>query len=490
MQPERTHELPDWRPVSQTSAAQSSPAWTLALTSVAFFLVMLGLLVVITALPAIHKDLGGSISTLGWILNAYGLIFAVGILPAAAIGDRLGRVRVLTLGLGIFTAASAACAVSQSVESLIAARAVQGLGAAMVMPVSLTILITAFSPQHWGRVIGAWGGIGGLAAALGPLVGGAVTQGLDWHWVFWISVPIGIVVTVLSLLRLTESRGPATKLDLPAVVLVSLGLLGVGWGLVRGNDVGWGSSEVVGAFTVGILLVAAFVIWEHRASQPMLPMRLFGSLTFVGANGASFFMFASLLSAAFIASQYFQLVLHNSPFDTGLRILPWTAAPFFIAPAAGAVSDRIGKRPVMFAGLVLQGIGLSWFAYLATTHVDYGQLVLPFVLAGVGISMALSTAPAAALGAVSPRDLGKASGVNSTLQRLGGVFGVAIATVVFTSNGHLGTAASFDSGFRPAMVSSAGLSIVGAVFAMAVRSRRSRDANDFVAEPGSVAANR
>jgi len=321
-------------------------------------------------------------------------------------------------------------------------------------------------------VIGIWGGIAGLGVAIGPLIGGAVAQGLDWHWIFWVNVPIGLVATFLSFSRLTESWGPATRLDLPAVALMSAGSFGIVWGLVRGNEAGWSSIEVLAALSTGIVLIAGFVVWELQAPEPMLPLRLFRSPTFVAANATAFLMIAALLSAAFLASQYFQFVLRNSPLETGLRFLPWTATPILVAPAAGALSDRIGRRPVMVVGMLLQGVGLGWFAWLGTTGVDYAQLVTPLIVGGIGISMAIPTTPAAALGAVAPPDMGKASGVNSTLQRFGGVFGIAIATAVFAANGHLGTAASFDAGFRPALAVSAALSILGAMCALAVTARQ------------------
>jgi MFS family permease len=248
--------------------------WALALTSVAYFMVVLDALVVIAALPAIGRDLGGGMATLQWTVNAYTLTFAAGIITAAALGDRLGRRRVFAAGLALFTAASAACALAPSADLLVAARAIQRVGAAIVMPLSLTILTTAFPAQRRGAIVGIWGGIAGIAVASGPLVGGAVTQGLDWHWIFWVNVPIGLVATVLSVRRLAESRGPATRLDLPAVALVSGGATGIIWALVRANEVGWFSLEIIAALSLGIGLLAGFVAWERRAPAPMLPLRL------------------------------------------------------------------------------------------------------------------------------------------------------------------------------------------------------------------------
>ena len=479
------------RRLNPTEAAEAQPTlqgpsrpWTLALTSVAFFMVALDSLVVVTALPSIHRDLGADLSTLEWTVNAFTLAFAAGIITAAALGDRVGRLRVFVSGLGLFTLASAACALAPSAEILIAARTVQGIGAAMVMPLSLTILAAAFPPERRGAIVGIWGGIGGLAVASGPLVGGAVTQGLDWHWIFWVNVPIGLIAIVLSLARLAESHGPTTRLDLPAVVLVAGGATALVWGLIRAGDTGWGS-QAIAMLSLGILLIAGFVAWERRASHPMLPVILFRSRAFSAANTTGFLMAGAIFSAAFLIAQYLQFVLGYSPLNTGLRLLPWTATPLVVAPLAGRLSDRIGTRPVLVAGMLLQGIGLAWVATVATAGVEYGQLVVPLVVAGVGISMALPVTPTAVLGAVAPRDMGKASGVNSTLQRFGAAFAIAVAAAVFSANGHLGTATSFTAGFRPALAVVAGLSVVGAMTALAIGPRRLAAT---AAQPQSTAA--
>src|SRR5712692_3063574 len=414
-------------------------------------MVTLDALVVVTALPAIHREFGADLAQLEWTINAFTLTFAAGIITAAALGDRFGRRRIFVLGLGLFTAASAACAIAPDAAVLVAARAVQGLGAAMVMPLSLTILVAAFPPERRSAIIGIWGALGGLGVAGGPLVGGAVTQGLDWHWIFWINVPIGVVAVALSRMRLTESHGPATKIDLLAVALVSGAALAIVWGLVRAGEGGWQSPVVLAALFAGLVLTAGFVAWERRAAAPMLPLRLFRSQAFAAANATGFLMSGAIFSAAFLISQYMQFALGFSPLATGLRILPWTAAPLVVAPLAGVLADRIGTRPVMAAGMLLQGVGLGWFAMLATTNATYGELVIPLVVAGIGISMALPIVPTAIMSSVAPMDMGKASGVNSTMQRFGAAFAIAIATAVFASNGHIGTAAAFTAGFRPAL---------------------------------------
>jgi EmrB/QacA subfamily drug resistance transporter len=441
--------------------------WALALAGVSYFMVTLDALVVITALPAVSRDLGAGLSTLEWTVNAYTLTCAAGIITAAALGDRYGRRRVFVTGLGLFTAASAACALAPSAGVLIAARAVQGTGAAVIMPLSLTILTRAFPAARRSTVVGIWGGIAGVGVASGPLIGGAVVQGLDWHWIFWLNVPVGVAASLLARVRLDESHGPDTRLDLPAVMLVSSGAVAVIWALVRANTAGLTATLVL--LSAGIALIAGFLAWERRAVAPMLPLRLFRNGTFRAANATGFLMIAALFAAAFLTAQYFQLVLGTSPLGAGVRLLPWTAAPLLVAPAAGALADRIGPRPVLATGMLLQAVGLGWFGALATVHTGYGRLVLPLLVAGVGISMALPTAPAAALSAVPPADLGKAAGTSNTLQRFGSAFGVAVATAVFAANGGLGTPAGFAAGFRPALGLAAALSALGAVTALAVR---------------------
>jgi EmrB/QacA subfamily drug resistance transporter len=443
--------------------AKTRSRWTLGLTSLAFFMVALDALVVTTALPAIGRDLHVGVSTLEWTVNAYGLTYAAGIVTAAGLGDHLGRRRVFAFGLALFTAASAACALAPTAALLLAARAVQGIGAAAVMPLSLTILTAAFPPERRGAVVGIWGAIGGLAVAGGPLIGGGITEGLDWHWIFWVNVPIGLAATALARARLAETRGPAAPLDLAGMALVTAGAAALVWGIVA-------SAAAPGV--AGGALLCAFVAWERRSAAPMIPLRLFASRTFAAANATAFLMIATIMSSAFLIAQYFQLVLGDSPLQTGLRLLPWTAMPMLVAPLAGALSDRIGPRPLMAAGMLLQAAGLAWFVAEASATTAYGALVAPLMVAGVGISMAVPTTPAAAIGAVAPAEIGKASGTNTTLQRFGGVFGVAVATAVFSAHGHLGDPAGFVAGFRPALAVAAGLSLLGAAAAAAVAGRR------------------
>ncbi|HET8527385.1 MAG TPA: DHA2 family efflux MFS transporter permease subunit [Gaiellaceae bacterium] len=443
--------------------------WTLALTSVALFMVSLDNLVVTTALPVIRRDLHATVSQLEWTVNAYTLTFAVLLLTGAALGDRFGRRRMFVLGLLLFTGASAAAALAHSPNALDVARAVQGVGGAIVTPLTLTILSAAVPAERRGLALGIWGGIGGLAVALGPLVGGAVVAGVAWNWIFWLNVPIGLVLAPLAWRRLEETHGRDRGLDLPGLALASAGLTGIVWGLVRGNEHGWTSTGVVAPMLAGVLLVTAFVRWELRAPSPMLPMHLFRDRTFALANVASLLMFFGMFGSVFLLAQFFQTVQGYSPLQSGLRVLPWTAMPMFVAPVAGALSDRIGGRRLMALGLTLQATGLFWIAAVNGVHVPYADLVGPFMLSGAG--MALFYAPVAnvVLSSVRPELEGKASGANNAIRELGGVFGVAVLVAVFSHAGGYRSAAAFTDGTTAAVWVGAAVVLVGAAAAALIR---------------------
>jgi EmrB/QacA subfamily drug resistance transporter len=423
-------------------------------------------LVVATALPVLRVDLGASLSDLEWTVNAYNLSFACFLLMGAALGDRFGRRRMFTVGLFVFTAASAAAALSPTVGALIAARAVQGAGAAVVMPLTLTLISAAFPLEKRGMAVGLWGGIAGLAVAAGPVVGGAVIGGISWHWIFWLNVPIGLVLIPLAASRLTESFGPRPRLDVVGLVLAGGGVLGLTWGLVRANTSGWGSVEVITTLLAGATLVAGFVAWEQRARSPMLPLVLFRQRGFSTANGVSFFMYAGLFGAVFLMSQFLQTALGDSPLEAGLRILPWTATPMLVAPVAGRLADQYGNRPFMALGLTLQAIGLGLVAVIAKPDMGYAELAVLLTVAGVGTSLCFPTVANAVVGSVAPEEVGVASGTNSALRELGGVFGVAILAAVFMHRGSYGSPQAFIDGFKVALWIAAGLSAVGIVAAL------------------------
>jgi EmrB/QacA subfamily drug resistance transporter len=446
-------------------------------------MVTLDNLVVTTAIPVIRKDLHASLQSLEWTVNAYTLTFAVLLLTGAALGDRFGRRRMFVLGLAIFTGASAFAALAPSIEVLNVARAMQGVGGAIVTPLTLTLLSAAVPAERRGLALGAWGGIGGLAIALGPLVGGAVVQGISWQWIFWLNVPIGLALIPLAWRRLDESRGPNSSLDLGGLVLASAGLLGIVWGLVRGNEVGWSSPEIVGALAGGALLVAAFVLWELRAAAPMLPMRFFRNRTFAQANLASLLMFFGMFGSIFLLAQFFQTVQGYSPFGSGLRILPWTAMPIFVAPIAGALSDRIPGPRIMGVGLALQAIGLGWIAAVSTPTVPYSDLVAPFVLSGIGMGLFFAPVANVVLGTVRPREEGQASGANNAIRELGGVFGVAVLASIFSSYGGYATSSSFVAGLMPAVWVGAAVVGFGAIVALTIPVRRRKGADVHTLEP-------
>jgi EmrB/QacA subfamily drug resistance transporter len=457
---------------------KSTNAWVLALTSVASLMVALDTLVVSTALTTIRQDLGASIEELEWTVNSYNLSLAVLLLPAAALGDRFGRRRVFAAGLALFAATSAACALAPGVGWLIAARAVQGAGAALVISIALAIVSAAYPPERRGAAIGILEGITGLAVVGGPVIGGAISQGLSWEWIFWINVPIGLVALPLVLARIDETFGSDTALDVRGLALVGGGALGIVWGLVRGNTAGWGSLEVVLALGVGAALVAAFVAWELRTREPMLPMRFFRSRGFSAGNASTFFLFASLFGAVFFFAQFLQTGLGHDPLEAGLRLVPWTATLFFVAPLAGALADRIGERPLVAGGLALQAVGMAWLALIAEPGLAFTEMLAPSIVTGLGASAAIPTSANAVVGAVSIDAVGKAAGANGMLRELGGVFGIAVAVAVFAGAGSYASAAAFSDGFAAAIGVAAALSLAGAVTALALPARRASESTN------------
>ena len=453
---------------------RSRTIWTFVITSVALFMVSLDNLVVTTAIPVIRTDLGASLEQLEWTVNAYTLTFAVLLLTGAALGDRFGRRRVFAIGIGIFTLGSIVAALAPTADALVLGRAVQGLGGALVMPLTLTILSAAVPPERRGLALGAWGGVGGLAIAFGPLVGGAVVEGLSWQWIFWLNVPIGIALIPLALRRLTETYGPGGALDLPGLGLASTGLFAVVWGLIQANGEGWTSPQIVASFVAGAILLAAFVAWELRTPRPMLPMRFFRNRTFALANLASLFMFFGMFGSIFLLAQFFQTVQGYSAFGSGLRILPWTLAPMFIAPIAGALSDRVSARAILGTGLTLQAVALAWIAAVSTPTTPYVELIVPFTLAGVGMALFFAPMANVVLGTVKPIEEGQASGANNAIRELGGVFGVAVLAAVFAQTGSYQSPVAFTDGMTSAVFVGAAVVALGAVAAFAIPARRRR----------------
>ena len=443
-------------------------AWTFTITSIALFMVALDNLVITTAIPVIRTHLRASLSSLEWTVNAYTLTFAVLLLTGAAFGDRFGRRRLFTLGVAIFTAGSAAAALAPSIGVLNLARAVQGLGGSIVLPLTLTILSAAVPAGKRGLALGAWGGISGLAVALGPVVGGAIVQAISWQWIFWLNVPIGAALVPIAWIQLAETRGPAGRLDLPGLCLSAAGLLGIVWGLVRGNSSGWASPEILTALIAGAAVLAVFVAWERRALAPMLPMRLFRSAAFTLANTASLFMYFGMFGSIFLLSQFFQTVQHDSPLGSGLRILAWTIAPMSISPAAGVLSGRLGGRTLIGTGLSMQAAGLAWLGLATTPATAYPAFIGPFLLAGMGMGLFFAPMANVILAAVRPAEQGQASGANNAIRELGGVLGVAVLAAVFASRGGYRTGYTFVAGMNPALLIGAAAVAVGAAAAFAI----------------------
>ncbi len=463
--------------------------WVLAITSTAAFMVALDQLVVSTALIAIRTDLHASIGTLEWTANAYSLSFAVLLIAGAALGDRFGRRRMFVAGLSVFSLASVACASAPSIGTLIAARAVQGAGSALVMPLAVALLTGAFSPERRGSALGVFTALAGLAVVGGPVVGGAVTQGIAWQWIFWINVPIGAVLIPLVLIRTGESRGPLVRPDVLGLVLVSAGMFGIVWGLVRADAAGWGSAEVISALTGGAVMTVAFVAWEARTREPMLSIGLFADRSFTGGNVAMFLHTGALFGSVFFLAQYLQITLGYSPLGAGLRFLPWTVPLFVIAPIAGRVLDRIGSRLLLALGLVLQAVGLGWVALTIADGRPYTAAVAALVIAGCGAAMAIPAGQNAVMNAVPREAIGKASGVYNTARQLGGAFGIAILTAIFAANGSYSSPDAFRGGVGPALGVAAGMSAVGAIAVALMRRRPAAVAAVFPAPvPAEVPA--
>ena len=454
------------------SATRHRGLWAVIITGLALFMASLDNLVVTTALPVIRVRLHAGLSDLEWTVNAYTLTFAVLLLSASALGERFGRRRVFVIGVTIFTLASAVAALSPTVGWLIAARAVQGAGGAMIMPLSLTLLSDAVAPERRNAALGIWGAIGGAAIALGPLVGGAVTSGWSWHYIFWLNVPIGVVLVPLARWRLHESSGSRARLDVVGALLASGGLFGVVLGLVRGNAHGWTSAGVLASFVVGAVLMAGFVAYELRSSAPMLNVRLFTNRGFTMVNVMAMLFSFGMFGAVFFLSQFLQTVQGYSPIGAGLRVLPWTGMPMLLAPVVGLLAQRWGGKPLVIAGLALQAVGLAWLGAIITPSTPYSAMVPAFIVAGLGMTLFFVPVASLVLGSVTKELEGVASGTNATFRELGGVFGIAVLGAVFSSNGGYTSAQSYVDGLRPAIFVGAVAVGVGVVTALWVPNRR------------------
>lgn len=445
----------------QVSTRRARSGWTVALAGMGAFMAALDVVVVSTALPTLQVHLGASLADLEWTINAYNLVFGCLMLTGAALGDRFGRRRMYVAGLVTFVAGSVVAATASGAGMLIAGRVLQGAGAAVAVPLTLTLISDAFPAEKRGAAIGIWGGITGLGVATGPVVGGAIVQGLSWQWIFWINVPVGLAVAALSRFRLAESRGSRPQLDITGMALAGAGLFALTWAPVRAPSVGWGSLEVTAALAAGVVLMAAFLAWERQARYPMLPLAYFRRRGFAAANTVVFFQFISVIGSLFFITQLFQLGMGYSPLQAGLRILVWMAMPMVVAPAAGALADKIGNRPFMVTGMLMQAVGLGWLAAVAGQHTGYGTVVAPLIIAGIGTALCFPTVANEVTGSVPPEDVGVAAGTSNALNALGGVFGVAVMAAIFAARGGYATHAAFIGGFRAAEWVAAGASAIG-----------------------------
>ena len=451
--------------------------WVLALTSAASLMVSLDIQVVATALPVIRLHLHASLTDLEWTVNAYTLSFAVLLLTGAALGERFGRRRMLAAGVGLFTAASAGCALAPDAGALVAARAIQGAGAALMLPLALALLSAAFPPQRRAWALGIFSSVTGIAVLAGPIVGGAVTQGLAWPWIFWLNVPIGLIMIPLILVKIQTEQAERARssLDPVGLILATGGALGIVWALIRASRLGWASPEIVSVLATGIVLAVAFVAWELRAADPMVPLRLFRSRAFAAGNATAFCVFAVLLAMVFFMAQFLETGLGYGPLGAGLRLLPGWATLTVIAPFTGALISRLGERPLIAGGLTVVAGALTWIALLARdagASLPYSHMVAPLLLAGCGASVAIPATMSAVMTSVPPAAIGQASGILNTLRQLGGVFGVAICAAVFAARGDYASPASFASGFAAAMVACAALALLGAASGLVIPGRR------------------
>ncbi|MET9420670.1 MFS transporter [Streptomyces sp. NPDC006540] len=458
----------------QQPARRTGAVWALVITSVAGFMAALDNLVVTTALPSIREDLGGGLEDLEWTVSAYTLTFAVLLMFGAALGDRFGRRRLFITGLAIFTGASAAAALASGIDALIAARAVQGVGAAIMMPLTLTLLTAAVPAARRGAVLGIFSAVTGVAVATGPLIGGSLTEHISWQWIFWLNVPIGLLLLPLARLRLSESYAPDARLDVPGTLLVSGGLFGIVYALVNGNADGWTSPRILFCLIAGTVLLVAFARYGSVAKKPMLPMRLFRSRAFFGINVASLLMFLGMFGSIFLLSQFLQGVAGYSPTEAGLRMLPWTGMSLLVAPVAGLLSDRIGGRPVVTAGLALQAIGLALFALVLEPGVSYTAQLPALVISGVGMALYFAPAASVVMSSVRPSEQGIASGANNALREVGGALGIAVLGAVFAAQGGYESPQAFSDGTVPAVWIGAGALAVAALVALLIPGGRTR----------------
>ncbi|MEU9200942.1 MFS transporter [Streptomyces sp. NPDC048332] len=472
-----------------TTTRSRGVLWALVATSLPMFMVSLDNLVVTNALAEISQDFDVKQSELQWVMNGYVLAFAGLLLAGAALGDRFGRRRVFLGGIALFTLSSVACAMAGSVVTLVIARVFQGAGAAAILPVSLTLAVGAVSRAQRNLAVGVWGGVNGLGIAAGPLAGGLVTEKIEWSWIFWINVPVGVIALPLALWAVGESRGKERSLNVPSMVLVTASVVSAVWGIVSAADHGWTHANTLTGLSLTVVLAVGFILSERNSRYPLIPTHMYRAPAFVLSNVVSITMYFGVFGSIFFLTQFLQGPMGYSPFEAGLRTIPWTLAPMFVVPVASQFVDRIGGGVLQAAGCALQGVGLGWIALVATPDVGYGALVPALALAGIGMGLVFAGNPATVISAVPENEQNKASGANNTSREFGGALGVAALTTVFSrqfaDNTSGDPAAAFTDGLVAALWIGVAVVMVGAVSGMLIR-RSAERAGDEAAEESQV----
>jgi EmrB/QacA subfamily drug resistance transporter len=454
-------------------AEENRKWWTLGAVAFGLFMIMLDNTVVFVALAAIQSDLKISQSELEWVVSGYALTFAVLMLTGGKLADLLGRRRIFIVGLAIFTASSLACGLATGAGFLIGARVVQGVGAALMNPATLSIIVATFPPRQRGTAIGIWVGISAMALAIGPLIGGILTEQINWSWIFFINVPVGIAGIIVSRLFITESRDESEeqRLDLPGLISSALGLFGLTYALIEGNNYGWSSARILAGFALAAVGLVTFVLLEHRQRVPMLDLSLFKNPTFAGANVTMLLVALAMFGVFFFNSLYLGQVLGYSPIQTGATFLPLTILIVFVAPLAGRFSDKIGSRWLMGVGLVLLSASLLSFSTLGVDS-TFWEIVPGLILGGFGMSLAMTPTTAAAMGSVPVDKAGVGSAVLNSMRQVGGSLGIALmGAIVAASVSVVPTSPEypdqFVEGYHNALHVAAAIAILGAVVAVA-----------------------
>jgi EmrB/QacA subfamily drug resistance transporter len=445
--------------------------WTLAAVSVGLFMIMLDNTVVNVALPSMRSSLHMSLSELEWVVAGYALTFAAFMLIGGKLADFLGRRLVFMVGLAVFTGASLACGLAANGGFLIGARIVQGLGGALMNPATLSIIAATFAPRERGRAIGIWAGVSALALAIGPLVGGLLTEHVNWNWIFFVNVPVGVLGLLVIPVFIDESRDTTAeqRLDVPGLVTSALGLFSLTYAFIEANSYGWTSGRILGAFAIAVVSLVAFVLLERHQRAPMLDLSLFRNRTFGGANAAMLFVGLAMFGTFFYVSLYMQNVLKYSPVEAGASFLPMTVLVILIAPRAGALTDRVGSRWLVGAGMTLLAVMLFYFTQLGANESFWG-LLPGLLLGGFGMGLTMTPVTAAAMSAVSVDKAGVGSAVLNSARQVGGSLGIAVMGAIVAGS------SDYLTGFHDALRVGSGLCLAGAVVAvLAIRKIEHRE---------------